>query len=76
MFNLDVTKRGAIGPFFGFAVAGSDVSKDNTRLIHSGVDGFDYCATGFEIGKVADSDKADVSGGEKSTSADNLAVTS
>jgi len=76
VFNLDVTKRGAIGPFFGFAVAGSDVSKDNTRLIHSGVDGFDYCATGLEIRKITDSDKADVSGGEKGARADNLAVTS
>lgn len=74
VFVFDVTKGGAVGPFFGFAVAGGDIGQDDAGLIHGGVDGLDDGATGLEVGKVADGDGADIGGGEKGTRAHYLAI--
>lgn len=69
-----MAKRSAVGPFFGFTVAGGDVAEDDARLVHGGVDGVDDVDGGFEVAIVIHRNGADIGVRKEGTGPYNLAV--
>lgn len=69
-----MAKRSAVGPFFGFAVAGGDVAEDDTRFVHRSIDGVDDVNCSFQITIVINCNSANVSVREEGTSPYNLSV--
>jgi len=69
-----VAKRSAIGPFFGFAVAGGDVTEYDTWFVHGGVDGVDNINSRFEITVVVDCHSTNVGVWEEGAGTHYLAI--